>query len=313
MKRVWTGFIFVALIAAGCRKEPVPDGNEPVTMVPGFYDKTLVVDGTPRDFRYYVPDSFSTRQPIRLTFLLHGLTWTGPDVLGTYIDLLAPEASRCNSLIIAPTALYGHWNDRLGGSFPPTDTVDDVKFIQSIADHFSAIYPVCEPSYCIIGISNGAMMAYRMACDLPEKINAIAPFIAMQGAEAASTTRSSPPVPVFITNGTLDPIMKWDGGLVSTETVPLLGVLLSNEENIQYWIQRNQSDPNPEIDCLPDYCNGDNSRVITYTYHGAAGVVFNKVVGGGHYVPKYSALPVVPGYNCDFESMIEAFRFLHRL
>ena len=311
MKRLPVYFIFLVLLAAGCSKK-TQDGTSENQVKPGMYDSDILIDGIKRTFRYYIPTSYNSGLQPRLTFVLHGMTQTGPDIMGSVFDLIGPEADTLNSIIITPTALYGHWNDRMGGVFPSTDTIDDVKFLTTLIGYFVARFNVDPDGIYFMGFSNGGMMTYRMACEIPDRINAIAPFISMMGTAAADLTRDSAPVPVFITNGTVDPIMKWDGGIVGTSTVPVLGVLLSNVDNVAYWVNRNHADQVPDTIYIPDYCRGDSCTVVSYQYSGENEVIFNKVINGGHFTPKLSAIPVVPTYNCDYESVVEAWNFLHR-
>ncbi|MCK9422607.1 MAG: hypothetical protein M0Q38_08420 [Bacteroidales bacterium] len=314
--------IILAFFISGCNKAPEEEaGNYEVTpggydstiiqVTPGLYDSTIIVDGLTRSFCYYIPTDFSFENHSSLTMVLHGMTQTGPDILGTIFSSVGSDVDKTNSIIVFPTALFGHWNDRMGGVFPSTDTINDVKFLTSLIDYFISGFNCNPDRIYFMGFSNGGMMTYRMSCEIPEKIRAIAPFISMMGEAASKQTTQSPPVPVFITNGTVDPIMLWNGGVVGTSTVPLLGVLLSNEENVTYWVNRNHANQIPDTTFIPDYFSGDSSTVVSYHYSGVNEVVFNKVINGGHFVPVLRDTIIVPTFNCDFESVKAAWVFLH--
>lgn len=310
MKRLPVFIILSLLVFMGCRKAN-PDSVTAPEIQPGIYDSVIAIDGLPRTFRFYVPAVFFIQNQPSLTLVLHGMTQTGLDILGTILINAGGQADKTNSIIVCPTALYGHWNDKMGGVFPATDTIDDVQFLTSLIDFFIHGYHCNPEKIYLMGFSNGGMMAYRMGCDVAEKISAIAPFISMMGEEASFQTANHPPIPVFITNGTADPVMPWNGGVAATETVPRIGVLLSNDDNIAYWVKRNATFPAPDITYVADYCPGDGCQVIRYHYQGEHDIVFNKVVNGGHFSPVLSETPIVPSYNCDYNSVLSAWLFLH--
>ncbi len=311
MKYLPVFLVLIVVFLANCSKR-VDDSVTTREIHSGMYDSVIIIDGLKRTFRYYIPPAYSFHWQPSLTMVLHGMTQTGLDIIGTVLINTGDEADKTNSIIVFPTALYGHWNDRMGGLFPATDTIDDVKFLTSLIDFFIHDFNCNPEKIYIMGFSNGGMMAYRMGCDVADKISAIAPFISMMGEEASFQTTNSAPVPVFITNGTADPVMPWNGGVASTETTPRIGILLSNDDNIAYWVNRNATFPVPEITCLADFCPGDSCRILSYHYHGENDIVFNKVINGGHFPPIRSETPIIPTYNCDYNSVLSAWNFLQR-
>jgi polyhydroxybutyrate depolymerase len=52
--------------------------------------------------------------------------------------------------------------------------IDDVKFVNTLLDHLIGKYPVDESRVYVAGMSNGAMLAYRLVCEAPEKFAAVA-------------------------------------------------------------------------------------------------------------------------------------------
>ncbi|GAB4001765.1 PHB depolymerase family esterase [Spirosoma daeguense] len=60
------------------------------------------------------------------------------------------------------------------GQAASTQRIDDVGFIRQLIDKLSATYQVDEKRVYATGHSNGAMLCYRLACELSEKLTAIA-------------------------------------------------------------------------------------------------------------------------------------------
>ena len=53
--------------------------------------------------------------------------------------------------------------------------IDDVDFIRALIEGLQKRYAIDSKRMFATGLSNGAMMSYRLACELSDKIAAIAP------------------------------------------------------------------------------------------------------------------------------------------
>jgi polyhydroxybutyrate depolymerase len=71
---------------------------------------------------------------------------------------------------------------------------DDVAFISAMIDDIAEREPVDLNRVYVTGMSNGAMMAYRLACEIPEKLAAIIP---VAGTLAVDDCGSAKEVPVL--------------------------------------------------------------------------------------------------------------------
>lgn len=84
---------------------------------------------------------------------------------------------------------------------------DDTGFLAKVIDAVVANYHADAHHVFVTGHSNGAMMAYRLACEIPGKIAAIAPV------EGKTFSCTHPvPVPVLAIHGTLDKCVPYNGG-----------------------------------------------------------------------------------------------------
>jgi polyhydroxybutyrate depolymerase len=80
------------------------------------------------------------------------------------------------------------------------------------------------------GLSNGAMMSYRVACELSDKIAAIAPLSAVMMVENCQPKR---PVSVIHFHGTGDPAEPYNGGVGSLRPDNFTSV----PDNIAKWVK----------------------------------------------------------------------------
>ena len=77
----------------------------------------------------------------------------------------------------------------------------DVGFVDALLDRLIDRLPVDPRRFHATGMSNGAMMAYRVAAELSERIASIAP---VAGPLALATIAPARPVPVLHFHGSLD-------------------------------------------------------------------------------------------------------------
>ncbi len=120
-------------------------------------------------------------------------------------------------------------------------SVDDVKFIKIMIEDIASQYNIDYSRIYVTGMSNGAMMAYRLACEIPELIAAIIP---VSGTLAVDFCAKGKDVPVMHIHGELDEYVPYSGGTghksvarISHRSIP---------ESIQIMIKPRQCPP-PKI------------------------------------------------------------------
>ncbi|MCC7037182.1 MAG: dienelactone hydrolase family protein [Alphaproteobacteria bacterium] len=86
---------------------------------------------------------------------------------------------------------------------------DDVGYIGAVIDALIAQYKIDASRVYATGHSNGAMMSYRLACEMSGRIAAIAPNA---GQREVAQCKLERPVPVLHMHGTKDPCALYDGG-----------------------------------------------------------------------------------------------------
>jgi polyhydroxybutyrate depolymerase len=89
------------------------------------------------------------------------------------------------------------------------DGVDDVAFFDALLDDLAGAYSIDRQRVLATGMSNGAMMAYRLAAELSDRIAAIAPVAGRMATEGCRPRR---PVPVLHFHGTTDEFIPFPPG-----------------------------------------------------------------------------------------------------
>ncbi len=97
-----------------------------------------------------------------------------------------------------------------------SDKADDVAYLASLVDDASA-WITADGVYAV-GLSNGASMAYRLAC---ESLPGLVAVVAMAGSSFTDPERcaSASPVSLLHIHGTEDEVIKLEGGVISDHSV----------------------------------------------------------------------------------------------
>ena len=81
--------------------------------------------------------------------------------------------------------------------------VNDVRFLKQLIDEVEASFPVDSDRISIMGHSNGGYMSYRMGCEIPTRLSAIAPLAGLAWSNEADCVDQTG-VSVLHIHGTLD-------------------------------------------------------------------------------------------------------------
>lgn len=241
----------------------------PADLNTGVLEHTLEVGDLTRSYRLYVPDTADNTEPIPVIMSFHGFAsnaaqqaeWSNWDAI----------AEREGFIVVYPQ----------GSSFPPRwyngineftneDDERDMDFVNALLDELSATYCLDTTRIYASGFSAGAGMAYRLACELADRITAIG---TVGGAYSQLPGGCNPtrPIPIIIFHGDDDRVVPYEGR----------GTLPNIPDWAAAWADRNQCAANPEMLVTPD-------SVIGVQYHDcaeAADVVFYTLLDGGHTWP----------------------------
>ena len=191
----------------------------------------LESDNSSREFFIYIPEKYTSgRSPAALLLSLHGYTSTARTNLGySGFQSLAegegflvvyPQGS------ILPTTQETHWN--VGGWTVGSET-DDVLFIRQLLDHLEHNLSLDVSRIYSTGMSNGGFMSYEIACQLSERIAAIASVTGSMTPQTYAKCNPKRAVPVLQIHGLRDFVVPYAGNDIMT---PINEVML-------YWSREN--------------------------------------------------------------------------
>jgi polyhydroxybutyrate depolymerase len=193
--------------ASGC-------GTPSALYVPGVSTTDAVVhDGLERTFRVYLPSSYDSSIPAPVVLLFHGGFGTAAQVEASSRLLEVAEVE--GFVVISGDGVAGPgnvrtWNAGRCCGYAEEQDIDDVGFVAALLDHVEADLCVDLRRVYAAGMSNGGLLSHRLACDLADRVRAVAP---VSGTDMTSPCHPARPVPVFESHGSLDANIPFEGGL----------------------------------------------------------------------------------------------------
>jgi polyhydroxybutyrate depolymerase len=215
--------------------------------------------------------------------------------------------------VLSPSGVNRRWNDgrAIRGARPaaPAAGADDVGFIAALIDCVAGWLPVDRRRVYVVGISNGAMMAARLASQIPDRIAAYAQVAATVAIDAPNWWHPDRPVPFINIGGTADPIVPYLGGEVrgGRRDRPDLGRVLAVDQWAALLAAHNHS-IGPETHALPP-----DLSVRTWRGQTPQGdLEFWRVDGGGHTWPggiQYLPARIIGTTSATFDATTAIWRF----
>ncbi|KRI01677.1 PHB depolymerase family esterase [Curvibacter sp. PAE-UM] len=222
----------------------------PIT-APGDYRYSLEHGGRTRLYRVHVPPGYRSDTPAPLLLSLHGG--------GGSMDYMARDenygqlshAARAGQVLVFPngisrfrSGMLATWNAGACCGAARDENVDDVGFIRLVLERVMHQLNIDRQRVYATGMSNGAMMAYRLACEIPGLIRGIA---AVAGTDNTLSCTPAQPVSVLHIHARNDTHVLYEGG-AGPDSVDRAQVTdyRSVPETLVRWVERNRCPRTPQ-------------------------------------------------------------------
>lgn len=236
----------------------------------GTSEETLDVNGTKRSYLLHLPKGYDANKPTPVVLAFHG--WKETAATMEADSGLSDKADQAGFIVVYPNGLgqVQSWNaGTCCGS-----SGDDVDFCKKLLVDVAKKSNVDANRIYATGMSNGAMMTNRLACEMSDRIAAIASVAGTRVLDGCTPKRA---VPVMHIHGTKDIVIPYDG-----RTGKLGIASMSVDRHIDFWIKHNHASSIPTDSKL----DGPPLEVIQHVYaptaQGSAEVVLIEIKGGGH-------------------------------
>lgn len=265
--RLPAALLLLALVSVPLRGQSAPAG-EP---------RTIEVGGVRRSYLLHRPSAPPPGQALPLVLVFHAAGGRGGGIARhTGFGALA---EREGFVVVFPDAVAGRWNDGRRVEGP-----DDVAFVRALVDSLERELVLDSSRYYAAGISNGAMFAHRLACDLPGVLAAIAPVAGALPVAVSRRCLAPAPISVVAFQGTADRSVPYDGGATSSRAG---AEVLSAEGSVAFWAQAGGCDGGPADTVTVDRVS-DGTRLRRRMYTACPRdreMVLYTIEGGGHTWP----------------------------
>ena len=219
----------VVALVSGCATvrpaSPVsatPGGTGAVQLAVGTTHQELESSGRQRSFAVYRPASAPPASGYPLVVMLHGGFGSGAQAEATYG--WDERADAAGFVVAYPDGINRAWNGGGCCGLPAREGVDDVAFIEAMVARIAAEVAVDPARIYATGMSNGAIMTYRLACE-SDLFAAVAPVAGNQ----LTSCSEAKPVSLLHIHGADDTQVRLDGsrgaGVARIAGPPLAQVL----------------------------------------------------------------------------------------
>ncbi len=244
--------------------------------------------GGERPVKLHVPPGYQCGTQAPLLFMLHGYASSGA-IEELYFNF-AKSADEKGFLYAHPegtkdTQQSQFWNATDACCNFYGSPVDDSAYVRGLIDEIAAEYDVDPKRIYLFGHSNGAFMAYRMACDHADRIAAVGGLAGAMFQDVGKCAAKEP-VSVLSIHGTADGTIAYLGGMMGVVPYP------SAKQTVEDWATIDGCSMTPDASAAPKDLDsmlfGDETTVSTYGGCGGGSSVQLWSIFGGAHIPTLS-------------------------
>jgi len=241
-------------------------------------EDTLMIYGRNRFFKTHLPLGYTFQKQYPVVFVFHG--GLGNPGLTEKQTGFSKKADEEGFIVVYP---YGTgsfdkklltWNTWDCCGYADKKNINDVDFIKAVIKEIKSKYNVDEKRIYATGLSNGGMMCYLLASELPEYFAAVAPVAASMFDTVSCDSKSE--VSLIIFNSADDQHIPYNGGvgeksLVDVEKLPV-------ETVVNFWVDNYKC-------YLMNKSESSSFHKTYYKNNKGTEIVLYKMLSGGHSWP----------------------------
>lgn len=261
--------LIAGVAAAGFGPEPLSQPLRPAEAAPAERPaassaESISSSGRTRTYRLFVPSSYRPGSPVPLVLSLHGMSLSGAGQ--ERMSGMSAVAEQGGFIVAYPdgTGFIREWHTEQSAAGQA-----DLQFMHDLIGHLEARFTIDASRIYASGLSQGAMMAYKLGCNSADRIAGLG--LVAGGYPPASACGASRPLPIVVFHGTADGIVSYNGE-GGRPSIPVFAA---------GWAARNGCGNGP-------YTSLQQGSVTGQTWdscHEDATVTVYTVAGGGHSWP----------------------------
>jgi polyhydroxybutyrate depolymerase len=285
--------VLAALLPAPAIGEEAGAKTPHAVLAPGGYSFMIEHHDIKRTYLVHMPPQAAGGTALPVVMNFHGAGSNGKQQ-EQYSEMDA-AADRDGFIAVYPDGTgrfrnHYTWDAGFCCGYAMRHRIDDVGFVVALIDDLAVRTPILSRRVYATGISNGAMMSYRLAAQASSHIAAIAP---VAGGMVIKTFMPVHPMPIMHFHSVDDPLAHYNGGY-GRRVVSLFRRDMGNppvEKVIARWTEFNGCPEHPQVGATLDGQPGTNNQGITVTRYdwdpcrNGTEVVLWKFTGSGHVWP----------------------------
>jgi polyhydroxybutyrate depolymerase len=216
---------------------------------PGRYEIHLQHGGHERMALVHVPARYKAGEPTPLVMALHGGGGGAIYQADDAIYGLISKSEQAGFIAVFPNGvsatkngMLATWNAGTCCARARDENVDDVGFLRTVVAEVEKRASIAPSRVYAIGMSNGAMMAYRLACEAGDVFHGI---MAVAGTDNTRSCTPRQPVPVLHIHARNDELVLFNGGAGRKLRPELVADFTAVPASIARWVRLDHADPQP--------------------------------------------------------------------
>lgn len=205
--------------------------------------------GLARQYRVHLPPGMRADQPLPLVLALHGgggsMDFMAQDTYGLRqkADQAGFVVAFANGSSPLPSGRLATWNAGNCCGRARDMQTDDVGYLREVVRRIQNTYPIDPKRIYAVGMSNGGMMAYRLACDAADIFSGI---MSVAGTDNTGQCHPSRPIRVLHIHALNDDHVPFNGGIGSASArEELITNFKSVPATIEQWVRLDHASPQP--------------------------------------------------------------------
>lgn len=266
-------------------------------------DEAFEFEGVSRTHKVFLPTNYVANMPLVLN--LHG--YTSNAWQQSFYSGMNTVAEANDFIVVYPDGTtdqngISFWNSEIAG-----EEVNDLGYLSALIDSMIVNYHINPSRVYMCGMSNGGFMSYYSACQMTDRLAAIASVTGTMNNVIYDNCNPSRSIPVLEIHGTLDATVPYIG----LENSGSFQTMIGTEEVIDFWVNQNNCTQELVVE-LEDVNVLDLSTVTHFAYSdgdNGVSVEHYRINNGGHTWPGASIglPPLVTNYDINASEVIWNF------
>lgn len=277
--RLLTILVFLLSMPA-CGRFNRPTSTTPSELPAGETTRHLTHNGLARSYILYLPATANWSRPLPLVLVFHGGTGNAQSAIR--MSGFNAIADQNGFAVVYPDGTGRLSDDKLltwnGGAccgYAQENNTDDVGFARAVVTDVQSLVAIDSRRIYATGLSNGAIMSHRLACEAADLFAAIAP---VAGTLNFAPCQPARPVSVIEFHGTADQHIPYESGFGPQSLVKVDFASVAN--SVEFWAGADGCKSPPQTNSF-----GDIRHEIWTNCADSASVELYTIIGGGHAWP----------------------------